>query len=137
MAVSSLYMCMVPLPPYMCASFCIYVEARSQLWVLFLRNLTFQAFVSYLTSNALISLTCLAIEPLAFSSLCPQCWDYRHELPHPALFCGFWGLNSGSHACTSSVAPAILFLFIYPKDRPSVCKMLHIQEYFWQHCLKI
>lgn len=60
---SSLYMSMYPLPPHTCACFCIYVEARSQLLVLFLRNLTFQPFVSYLTSNALISLTCLALSP--------------------------------------------------------------------------
>lgn len=32
----------------------------------------------------------------------PQHWEYKSRGPHPVILHGFWGANSGSHACKMS-----------------------------------
>lgn len=93
-----MFVCVQYISVCRCACMCVHVEGRGQPWVLFLGHWFFE--LEALTG--MDSLDCnigwSALEPVStFSELGLKCTP-----PIWAFLYGFWGWNSGPHACTES-----------------------------------
>lgn len=86
-----------------CICVCMCMEAGGQRWASFLRYYppSFLKQCLSLTWRFLIWLDWPGI-PLPPPQ---QDWDHKTGLLHLQCLCGFWGSNSGPHACTASSLP--------------------------------
>lgn len=106
---------------HMCVDKYVWVEVDSRCYPQLLLYLLFWDRVSHWTWRSMVCLEWLAANLLeVLLSPAPQFLDFSYTLPHPASFCGFWGLSLIPYVCMTNTLPTelshqplqLLFFFI-------------------------